>query len=222
MQIRSLHPKNTCSLCEARAARAANSPLEGVQQPIVEEEEPIVPEDLADIEPNIDIPEVFANMVIKEHAHITIHSDRKCDPTSPDYDLKIPPATYIKAVQHADRDQWMVAMKAELQIMDEMHVYELTALPAGRKAIGNWWVLEFKEDNKGGSAYKARLVAQGFSQIPGGFRCNLCPGAQNRLSTSHLHSHLHEQLGAGYFRRTLSFPVGNPEGRDLYVSAEGF
>jgi hypothetical protein len=43
----------------------------------------------------------------------------------------------------------------------------LTTLPVGRKAIGNHWVLEFKEDNKGGPVYKAHLVAQGFSQIPG-------------------------------------------------------
>jgi hypothetical protein len=33
--------------------------------------------------------------------------------------------------------------------------------------FGNHWVLEFKEDNKGGSAYKVCLIAQGFSQIPG-------------------------------------------------------
>lgn len=152
------------SLHEARAARAANAPLEGVPeaftegvQPIVEEGS-VIPEDLATIEPNIDIPEVFANLVIEEHAHITIRSDRKRDPTSPTYDMKIPPAMYLEAVQHADCDHWMTAMKAELQIMDEMHVYELTELPAGRKAIGNRWVLEFKEDNKGGSAYKACLL----------------------------------------------------------------
>jgi hypothetical protein len=48
-----------------------------------------------------------------------------------------------------------------------MGVYWLTKLLEGWKAIGNRWVLEFKEDNKGGSAYKAHLVAQGFSQVPG-------------------------------------------------------
>lgn len=58
-------------------------------------------------------------------------------------------------------------MRKELHIMDDMHVYQLAPLPDECKAIGNRWVLEFKEDNKGGSVYKARLVAQGFSQIPG-------------------------------------------------------
>ena len=46
------------------------------------------------------------------------------------------------------------------------NIYKVTELPEGRKAIGCCWVLEFKEDNKGGSVYKARLVAQGFSQFP--------------------------------------------------------
>ena len=58
-------------------------------------------------------------------------------------------------------------MQAELGTMKEMNVYKVTELPKGRKAIGCCWVLEFKEDNKGGSVYKARLVAQGFSQVPG-------------------------------------------------------
>jgi hypothetical protein len=58
-------------------------------------------------------------------------------------------------------------MEAELKTMKEMHVYKTSRLPEGRKAIGCRWVLEFKDDNKGGSVYKARLVAQGFSQIPG-------------------------------------------------------
>lgn len=51
--------------------------------------------------------------------------------------------------------------------MSDMKVYKVTSLPDGRRAIGNCWVLEFKEDNKGGPIHKAHLVAQGFSQIPG-------------------------------------------------------
>jgi hypothetical protein len=51
--------------------------------------------------------------------------------------------------------------------MSEMNVYELVPLLENRKAISCRWVLEFREDQKGGSVYKARLVAQGFSQVPG-------------------------------------------------------
>jgi hypothetical protein len=58
-------------------------------------------------------------------------------------------------------------MKTELQTMKEMGVYKLAKIPKGCKAIGCRWVLEFKEDNKGGSVFKAHLVAQGFSQVLG-------------------------------------------------------
>lgn len=72
--------------------------------------------------------------------------------------MKVPPTTYEEAMLCSDQDQWLMAMRKELQIMDDMKVYKLTTIPAGRKAIGNHWVLEFKEDNKGRPAYKACLV----------------------------------------------------------------
>jgi len=151
-------------LRQARAARSegvtldANAPAEhGTSESV----------DLEEIEPNVDVPETLANLMIEEHANIAIRSDRKRDPSSANYDMKIPPATYEEAMLRPDRQEWLSAMEKELKIMAEMNVYQVVALPAGRKAIGNRWVLEFKDDNKGGSTYKARLVAQGFSQIPG-------------------------------------------------------
>ncbi|KAG1789087.1 uncharacterized protein HD556DRAFT_1244325 [Suillus plorans] len=74
--------------------------------------------------------------------------------------MKVPPATFEEAMQRPDRNEWLSAMQAELGIMKEMSVYRVVPLPEGRKAIGNRWVLEFKEDNKGGSAYKALKVQQ--------------------------------------------------------------
>lgn len=107
------------AICEARADKAErNAPLEGVLDPLSEgvTAEPST-EDLEEIEPNVDMPEVFVNLMIEEHAHITIRSDRKCDPSISSYDMKIPPATYIKAVQRPDCNQWLSAMKSELKIM---------------------------------------------------------------------------------------------------------
>ena len=138
-----------------------STPVEGVPEHSPE------PESIKEVEPNIDVPEIVANVIIEERAHIAIRSDKRRDPHAPDYDLKIPPATYDEAVQHPDKDKWLKAMQAELGTMKEMNVYKVTELPKGRKAIGCRWVLEFKEDNKGSSVYKARLVAQGFSQVPG-------------------------------------------------------
>ncbi|KIJ18807.1 hypothetical protein PAXINDRAFT_48680, partial [Paxillus involutus ATCC 200175] len=58
------------------------------------------------------------------------------------------------------------AMKTELHTMKEMNVYTVAELPKCCKAIRCGWVLEFKDNNKGGSVYKARLIVQGFSQVP--------------------------------------------------------
>ena len=112
-------------------------------------------------------PPVLANLVISELACLSTRSDTRRNPLLPSYDLRIPPATYSEALLRPDRDQWLGAMKKEINLMSEMGVYELVSLPAGRKAIGCRWVLEFKEDMKGGSVFKARLVAQGFSQVSG-------------------------------------------------------
>src|ERR1700678_821323 len=52
-------------------------------------------------------------------------------------------------------------------MLKSMGVYVEEMLPEGRKAIGKRWVSEFKLDVDGGPPiYKARLVAQGFSQVP--------------------------------------------------------
>jgi len=127
----------------------------------------ITEESIEDVEPNPDVSELMANVVIEEQAHVAIRSNQRRNPHNPDYDMNIPPATYEEAMKCPDHARWLAAMKMELQTMKEMGVYELTQLPAGRKAIGNRWVLEFKDDNKGGPVQKARLVAQGFSQVPG-------------------------------------------------------
>ncbi|KIK15153.1 hypothetical protein PISMIDRAFT_16718 [Pisolithus microcarpus 441] len=82
--------------------------------------------------------------------------------------MSIPPATYEEAMKRSDHVGWMEAMKKELGTMKEMGVWTLVEPPPGRKLVGNRWVFEFKPvDLKGGSKFKARLVAQGFSQVPG-------------------------------------------------------
>jgi hypothetical protein len=124
--------------------------------------EPIDPDD-----DEIGFPQVIANLIIVEVAALSVRSDTRRNPLAAGYDLRIPPATYDEAIRRPDSDHWMAAMRKEMNLMSEMSVYELVPLPEGRRAIGCRWVLEFKEDLKGGPVFKARLVAQGFSQIPG-------------------------------------------------------
>jgi hypothetical protein len=81
--------------------------------------------------------------------------------------MKIPLNTYEEAMRHSDQDSWLAAMKWEMNLMSEMNVYELIPLLTNRKSIGCQWVLKFWEDLKGSLTFKARLMAQGFSQVPG-------------------------------------------------------
>jgi hypothetical protein len=59
-------------------------------------------------------------------------------------------------------------MEAELKNLQDKGTFEETNLPAGRRAIGSKWVFKLKRDADGNPIkYKARLVAQGFSQLAG-------------------------------------------------------
>ncbi len=56
-------------------------------------------------------------------------------------------------------------MQREMDSLEENDVWELTELPEGRCPVGSKWVFKTKIDADGKiECYKARLVAQGFSQ----------------------------------------------------------
>ena len=63
----------------------------------------------------------------------------------------------------ATQEEWKIACKEELEALHRRNVFKLTNLPKGRKTIGCRWVFDIKSD----SQKKARLVAQGFSQVEG-------------------------------------------------------
>ena len=56
-------------------------------------------------------------------------------------------------------------MKNELESLKQHNVWDIVELPAQRKAIGSKWIFKIKTDADGRiERYKARLVAQGYSQ----------------------------------------------------------
>ena len=63
----------------------------------------------------------------------------------------------------AAQTEWKAACYEEMESLDRCDVFELTNLPRGCKTIGCRWVF----DVKGDGCKKARLVAQGFSQVEG-------------------------------------------------------
>ena len=65
-----------------------------------------------------------------------------------------------------ERKNWRVTIKKEIRIMIERWVWRKTErkkILSNRILIGNKWVFKIKRDG----TYRARLVALGYSQIPG-------------------------------------------------------
>ena len=64
--------------------------------------------------------------------------------------------------------EYSKAEKVEISAFDELDVWELMPKPPGANVVGVRWVYDLKVDEEGNiMRYKARLVAQGFSQKEG-------------------------------------------------------
>ena len=65
----------------------------------------------------------------------------------------------------SERDNWRSASRKEIRIMIErgLEKTDRKRIPNNRRLIGNKWLFEIKRD----ATYRARLVALGYSQIPG-------------------------------------------------------
>ena len=65
-----------------------------------------------------------------------------------------------------EKERWRIAIRKEIINMIERRVWRKTdrkKIPSNRSLIGNKWVFKIKRDG----TYRARLVALGYSQIPG-------------------------------------------------------
>ena len=83
-------------------------------------------------------------------------------------DLSPEPKTYSEAMRDADAELWVAAMQEELQSLQQAGTWSLVDLPAGQSTVGCKWVFKRKLGKDGTVIrHKARLVAQGFTQVPG-------------------------------------------------------
>ncbi|KAL0317373.1 UNVERIFIED_CONTAM: Copia protein [Sesamum angustifolium] len=68
----------------------------------------------------------------------------------------------------AQNPHWREAMDKEVEVLEQNSTWDLTELPAGKRAIGSRWVYNVKLNQDGSiERYKARLVAKGYTQIEG-------------------------------------------------------
>jgi hypothetical protein len=73
-----------------------------------------------------------------------------------------------EAKHRPDWQLWEKAIHEELALLQEAGTWELTKAPNGANIVGSKWVFRAKKDTAGiVIRHKARLVAQGFSQVPG-------------------------------------------------------
>ena len=80
----------------------------------------------------------------------------------------IEPRTLAEAKRRPDWPLWEKAIKEELATLKKAGTWRLEEAPPEANVIGSKWVFKAKKDAVGNIArYKARLVAQGFSQIGG-------------------------------------------------------
>jgi Reverse transcriptase (RNA-dependent DNA polymerase) len=78
------------------------------------------------------------------------------------------PRTYAEAMARPDAAEWEVACSDEKRAFEHMGVYEIVPRPTDRKVVGSKWVFRIKRGPDGSiQKYKARVVAQGFTQIEG-------------------------------------------------------
>ena len=58
-------------------------------------------------------------------------------------------------------------MQEEYDSQIDNKTWTLVDRPKGRKIIRSRWVYKVKDDGEGNKRFKSRLVAKGFSQVPG-------------------------------------------------------
>jgi hypothetical protein len=75
------------------------------------------------------------------------------------------PLTYEEALASPERDLWINAIHEELESLARHKTWQLVPRPQYRNVIGTKWVFKIKDTIP--RRFKARLVAQGYSQIPG-------------------------------------------------------
>jgi len=78
------------------------------------------------------------------------------------------PTSLADARRRPDWPRWEEGIQEELKTLEEAGTWTLTNLPAGANLVGSKWVFRAKKDAAGNIVrYKARLVAQGYLQVPG-------------------------------------------------------
>ena len=103
----------------------------------------------------------FPAHLIKDYVLSTVHKFTHRVPE------KLEPQTYLQAITSSDSEYWKEAMNEEINSIVENNTWELCDPPLNKNIVGSKWVYKLKKEADGSTRYKARLVAQGYSQVKG-------------------------------------------------------
>lgn len=86
------------------------------------------------------------------------------------------PTHFNEIANRPDQKEWMNAIISELNSLKQNNTWKLVERPKNKNVIGCKWVFKLKKDKTGEvEKYKARLVAQGFTQKFGDFSETFSP-----------------------------------------------
>jgi hypothetical protein len=201
---------------------------------------------------------IMFTQTLSEEDEVVLLSDSSAD-KPPDVllrrdesrDLK-DPQSLAEAEASPYWQQWYGAIHEEKESLHAMKVFEeVEGLPPGRKAIGSRFVFKVKRDENGHVVcFKARLVAQGYTQVPGqDFNHTFAPVAwwdfirfllsvaaicdwelcHLDIKTAFLNRELEEELylrkpkifGEGYWRLKKGLYGLRQSGRQWYITMHG-
>ena len=74
------------------------------------------------------------------------------------------PKCYDDAIASSEAHNWQRAMDDEIDSLKENNTWSIMDCPKGEPVVGGKWVLKLDKEGEI-SKYKARYVAQGFSQV---------------------------------------------------------
>ena len=98
------------------------------------------------------------------HQHEELHANFMFAPQQ----INNEPNSYLQAIQSSHRNQWEIAMRSEIESIHNANTWTLVPLPYGRQTVGSKWIYKIKRNSSGEiDKFKARLVAQGYSQQEG-------------------------------------------------------
>ena len=74
------------------------------------------------------------------------------------------PVSFSQAVSYDNSEQWLNAMKEEINFMEHNSVWDFVELSKGCKKVCCKWVFKTKHDSHGNlEYYKARLISKEFT-----------------------------------------------------------